>query len=291
MRVFKIFLLLFLASKAALAQDKLPQNKPLIVASINPLEQIILAITKDKSNNVLLIDSRNSEHEYSLKKSDIVALNKADLIFYISADLERKLAVAINANEKNKHAFELVKLSNLKLFPDRNNLKKTDPHIWLNPQNAVKIAEFVAQKVAEVDAKNADYYYKNLAEFKKEVHSAEKLIRVQLSKINGSQYLFFHDGYQYFEDYFGIKPMKIITAGHDSELSIADAKEIDLLVRQGAIKCIIGEKWDEKNTAQKLAKNYKVNFSNFDVSEVQVGYVEMLQALVRTVVGCGEVRS
>ncbi len=268
-------------------QSKQSQAKPTIVASINPLQNIILAITKDKSNNVLLIDSQKSEHDYSLKKSDIAALTKADLIFYISADLENKIDAAIKSNHNEAQAFEVVKIANLKLLASRANAKKIDPHIWMNPKNAVTIAEFIAKKVAQIDPQNAAQYRQNLASFKKEVQLAEKSIGLELKKINAAQYIFFHDGYQYFEDYFSVRPAKIIVSGHDSELAISDAKQIDTLVRSGVVKCIIGEKWDEKNTAQKIAKNYKINFSNFDVSEVQGGYVKMLEDIVRVMVQCG----
>ncbi len=268
-------------------QSKQSQAKPAIVASINPLQNIILAITKDKSNNVLLIDSQKSEHDYSLKKSDIAALTKADLIFYISADLESKIYAAIKANHKEGQAFEVIKIPNLKLLASRANAKKIDPHIWMNPKNALIIAEFIGEKVAQIDPQNAAQYRKNLASFKKEVQLTEKLIKLELKKINASQYIFFHDGYQYFEDYFAVKPAKIIVSEHDSDLTISDAKQIDALVKSGVVKCVIGEKWDEKNTAQKIAKNYQINFSNFDVSEVQGGYLKMLEDVTRVMVQCG----
>lgn len=280
----RIFLLLLISSQA-LAQNT-ETKKPLIVASINPIYQIILAITADKSNNVLIISPSVSEHDYSFKKSDLKAVTKADLIFYVSDDLEKNFAPLIKSQDKKLRAFELSKINGLKLLQKRNDVKKIDPHIWLNPQNAIKIAEFVAKKVAEIDVKNSAQYYKNLEKFKKEVTATDKIIKSQLSKIKGSDYVFFHDGYQYFENYFGLTSLKIIASNHDQELGIKDLKEIDALAKQGSIKCIFGEKWDEKNTAQKLARNYKIKFIKLDLTGEKNAYPELLIKISDSVSAC-----
>lgn len=274
---FKIILAFLLSLQSALAQDHNSQ-KPLVVSSINPLHQIILAISGDKSNDVLIINSSFSEHDYNLKKSDAKAVAEAALIFYVSEDLEKNFAKLVRAQNKESRAFELIKISGIKLLHKKNDPNKIDPHIWLNPQNAVKIAEFVAQKISQIDPKNSAQYRQNLDKFKKEILVTEKEIRLQISRNKTPDYIFFHDGYQYFEDYFGIKPVKIIAGGHDAELSLAEVKEIDFLVKQGAVKCIVGEKWDEKNTARKLAKNYKIRFSELDTSAAH-NYTETLKMI------------
>ena len=286
MKIFApIFLLFFLSFQTAQAQEKPAQKKPTIVVSINPIYQIILAITKDKSNNVLIMSPNVSEHDHNFKKSDIKAIRDADLIFYVSTDLEKNFPSLIKNQNKNLRAFELSKINGIKLLQLRNDAQKTDPHIWLNPQNAVKIAEFVTKKIAEIDAKNSAEYYKNLEKFKKEVVGAEKTIKSQLSKTKTLDYISFHDGYQYFENYFNLKPLKVIAISHDSELSISDAKEIDLLVNQSALKCIVGEKWDEKNTAQKLAKNYQLQFLKLD-SLGGASYLELLRKISEGISKC-----
>jgi zinc transport system substrate-binding protein len=281
MKIFApIFLLFFLSWQTAQAQER-----PLIVASINPIYQIILAITKDKSNNVLIMSPSVSEHDYNLKKNDVKAINDADLIFFVSADLEKNFPSLIKSQNKNLRAFELSKINGIKLLQLRNDAKKTDPHIWLNPQNAIKIAEFVTKKIAEIDVKNSAQYYKNLEKFQKEVMATEKTIKLRLAKIESPSYISFHDGYQYFENYFALKPLKVIANSHDSELAISDVKEIDLLANQAVLKCFIGEKWDEKNTAKKLAKNYQLKFFNTD-SLGGASYQELLLKIADGISQC-----
>jgi zinc transport system substrate-binding protein len=83
--------------------------------------------------------------------------------------------------------------------------------------------------------------------------------------INNQGYIFYHDGYQYFEDYFDVRPLKVVAYNHNSELTVGAMKEIDALIKSNQVKCIFGEPQDEKNSAMKLAKNYKIKFSILDL--------------------------
>ncbi len=283
----KAFLLLLLVTKTAFSQD-FSQRKPLIVVSINPIYQIISAITQSQTNNILVVNPSLSEHDYFLKKQDARAVSEADLIFYVSEDLEKNFSKLVASQNKKPQSFELIKIKDLKLLQNKKNPKKIDPHIWLDPENAIKIAEFVMQKIAEIDQKNSSTYQRNLQKFKKEIFLTKKTIKSQLFQSKASNYLFFHDGYQYFENYFGLKPLKTIFSNHDQELSIKDLRKIDALAKQGKIKCVLGEKWDKKNTAQKLAQNYKIKFVSLDLIGQNSGYADLLLKISADISSCME---
>lgn len=281
MRFLNFFLAFSLSAGAALAQN------PKVVSSINPIHQIVLAITEDKINSVVIIDPTISEHDFTMKKSDVAMISKAALVFYVDGNLEHPFARILKNPEISKKTFKLSQINGLKLLQVRGHEKELDPHLWLNPENAVKIAEFVAQKLSEVDAEDAKKYQKNLEKFKKETEKTSAKIRAQLAKINDSGFVFYHDGYQYFEDFFGVKPLKIVSHNHDHELSVKDVRALDKLVKEGKVKCIFGEPQDERNSAMKLAQKYQIKFSTLDlIGGKDVDYQELLQNLADDLDGC-----
>jgi zinc transport system substrate-binding protein len=283
MKFIKYFLLLWISANSALAQ-----NAPAVAVSINPLYQILLAITNDKDNSHLIINPSTSEHNYQLKKSDVEFLSKADLVFYIDRNLEKNFPKLIKNSAISQKSYELSQVNGIKLIARRNNSKIIDSHIWLNPQNAVIIAEFMTQKISEIDPKNSQKYQINFIKFKKEVEKTEKIIRQELAKNSNSNYVFYHDGYQYFEDYFATKPLKIMSYDHATELSVKDVREFDLLANAGKVKCIFGEALDEKNSAQKLAQNYKIKFATLDVigRKEDGGYSKLLLRISKNLKDC-----
>ena len=285
MKFLKIFFLFLILSGAALAQDEIG-HKPLIITSINPLYQILLAITKDKNNSVLIINPNLSEHNYQLKKSDVESFSKADLIFYIDDELEKNFPKLIKNFSAEKKSYKASEIKGIKLLQRKDNENKLDIHLWMNPLNVIKIAEFMAQKICKIDRKNCKTYQKNFYKFKEEVLMTAGLVQKKLSKAKPANYVFYHDGYQYFENYFSLKPLKVI-ARDDRELSVKEARDLDLLMKAGKIKCIFGDVHDERNSAQKMAQNYEVKVVALNLNgEMEGGYDGLLLKIVDAIVEC-----
>lgn len=264
--------------------------KPKVVASINPIYQILTAIVGEKAEVALVVNPKLSGHHYQLKNRDVRAIHEADLVFYVDDELERNL-VKLVSNEKS--ARELSGVSGIKLLDQRGFLKqmgrvskKMDLHIWLNPRNAIKIAEFMVQEVALIDPKNSQIYQRNLFEFKKKIFLLEeKLFRVIENSTVSSHVLFTQD-YQYFEEYFRVKPLKVILSSHDHGLRMSDVREFNLLLQKGRVKCVFGDVYDESNAVQKLAKNHGLRYVALNLIGFGGDYFKILEEIADGIASC-----
>lgn len=268
MSFLRNFCLFFLLSNQAWSLD--------VVVSINPVKQIVAAIGGDIN---LIIRPEQSEHDYQLKKNDVAALLKADLIFYVDDSLEKNFPKLIKNYSLEKKSYQLSQINEIKVLASRSNPRKIDPHLWLDPENGIKIAEFVAQKFCEIDQKNCAEYQNNLRKFRQEIIKTEKAIKSELAKLK-TPYAIHHDAYQYFENFFGIKAQKIISSDHSQQLRVGDLKGLE------SVKCLFGERIDERNAAQKLAKNYNLKFVKLDVIGGQESYSELLLNIAKGFSSC-----
>lgn len=248
-----------------------------VVVSINPVKQIVSAIGGDV---FLIIKPNQSEHDYQLKKNDIAALIKADLVFFIDDSLEKNFPKLIKKFSLEKKSYQLSQVSGIKLLESRFDRKKIDPHLWLDAENAVKIAEFVAQKFCEIDQENCSYYRNNFKKFRQEILKTAKLIKSDLASFK-TAYATYHDAYQYFEKYFGIEAQKIISTNHFEQLKASNLKGLE------SVKCLFGERFDERNAAQKLAKNYHLKFIQLDGIGEEESYTNLLTNLSKKIIDCG----
>ncbi|OSQ44505.1 zinc ABC transporter substrate-binding protein ZnuA [Thalassospira sp. MCCC 1A01428] len=85
--------LLFTGALLAAAQFVLPTSSqaadaPHVVASIKPIHSIAAAIMQGVGEPELLVKGAASPHTYSLRPSEASALQNADLVIYVSPDLE-----------------------------------------------------------------------------------------------------------------------------------------------------------------------------------------------------------
>jgi zinc transport system substrate-binding protein len=91
-----------------------------------------------------------------------------------------------------------------------------DPHVWLDPANAMAMAAAVAAELAMADPANAAAYTANAETFARSLDALSEKIAADLAPVKTVPYVVFHDAYQYFEKRFGLA-----AAGSISDVSAA----------------------------------------------------------------------
>lgn len=283
MRNLIVFIFLLSTSKA------FAEGSP-IVASINPIYQIILSISGGLDEVILIIDPNVSEHNYYLKKSDLNNVKNAKVIFYVDNSLENNFAKLINSLDLNYKSYQLSKIKDLKLIYNNNQY---DKHIWLNLDNAILIADFIKLKLCELNNKNCSFYKKNFDKFKKELLEFSKINQKKLLNYSQNNFIFYHSSIIYFEDYFQLRSaLKMINNNH-SEIKIKDYKTIENLLKDNQIKCIFADNHDEKNTSKRMANKHNIGFRALDIIgkknySSDNGYLLIIEKLIKDFSDCLE---
>jgi len=265
------------------AQSEISQrnNSPLFVATINPLYQILLAITEDKNNSILLFNPYKSEHGYELAKDDLATLSRARVIFYMDDNLEKNFAKLVKNFSLGSRSYQMARVPGLKLLRQRGNAQKIDYHLWLDPQNAIKIADFISQRLCEVDGINCAKYRNNYQKFSLNVNAVAADLNNQLERYRNLGFVFYHDAYQYFEDYFNLRSLMVLSYEGEPAMSISALRQFDKLAKAKSVRCVFGEVLDETNSAEKLARKYQINYMPINAIGLNgESYSDMLTSLV-----------
>ncbi len=233
----KIFILLsaILVSATATAADT---NR--IVATIKPLHSLVAAVLGDSAQATLLISNGASPHGFHLKPSQMSALQHAEIIFYVDAQLETFLPPAFAALPKTIHTLAVAKAPGLTRLGYRKrgpwddhahglrqeaheehhgekhhgdgHHDEEDMHIWLDPMNAVRIVEFIAEKLGAVYPENRDIYRSNARETNASIRRLDAGTKRALAAVQTQPFIVFHDAYQYFEHRYHLTNAGAITS-------------------------------------------------------------------------------
>ncbi len=116
-----------------------------------------------------------------------------------------------------------------------------NPHAWLDPDNARRWLDAIAEQLSEIDPDNAAYYRDNAARGKEELASLEGHIQGRLANSADTRFIVFHDAYQYFEEAFNVHAAGAISIGDASSPSPARVEELQTLVNDENIQCVFSE--------------------------------------------------
>lgn len=193
------------------------QAAPLrIVATIAPVQALVAAVTQGVENPKLLVPLGNSPHVYALKPSDAANLAQADLIFWIGPSLETFLQKTLTSPATKPKVITLLDAPQLnRLAPrqggvweaDEDELKlptslsqyeNVDPHIWLDPRNAIVLLQYISSVMIEKDPAHKARYQKNTQTAIARLTALDEQLATQLAPVKKQPFIVFHDAYQYF---------------------------------------------------------------------------------------------
>ncbi len=216
----------------ALLAVSLPVRAIEVLTTIKPLGFIAAAITDGVSEPKVLLPTGASPHDFSLRPSDILSINSADLVVWVGPELEGFMAKPL-AN--HPHALTLTQVEGMPLFNyatqdshdshdhdahdhaahehgdhdhdeghEGHHHEGVDPHIWLGPTQAKVIAKAIASELGKLDPANQARYDANLAAFDAKVDAKDKVIAEQMKAVNQKGYFVFHEAYGYWERHYGM---------------------------------------------------------------------------------------
>jgi len=229
-----------------------------VVNSILPLWHITNAIGGKKINNILLINPSDSEHDFQLKPKDLLHLQQARLIFYVSDQLESFMQpIKQTIEQSGGKIINVADYAKIALLTNEN--KQNNWHIWLNPHNILAIADLQLAKFCDVDADNCIVYQQNHKHFVDKIQQAINVSKQNKKSINGN-IIAFDDAYQYFFDFYNIDTKLVLTSHHQDGIKINKMSQLLQITNK---TCIVAE--TDNLHARKIATKYNLTYIDFDL--------------------------
>ncbi len=296
---FLPFFLTFLFPLAAQAEA------PRVLASIAPLAGIAAAVMEGVGTPAVLVKGNASPHTYQLSPSDAAALSQAQLVVWVGAGLENFLERPLATLADKAEILELLKTDGLETLSTRagglweeeadehheHEHGATDPHLWLAPNNAAKIAALIGEKLAALDSEHADTYRTNVRRFTERLLLLDRDLTTRLAPAKTRPFIVFHDAYQYFEHHYGLTGAGAMTLAPEEHPSAARVAVLRTRIEEGKIACVYAEPQFSPALIATLTEGTKAGTGtlNPDASDLPVNaalYPAYLSRLVEDFLAC-----
>lgn len=221
------------AAGAANANDDTGRLR--VVTTVAPLTSIAATIGGDRVRVTGLVPEGTNSHTFEPPPSAAEVLSEADLILVNGLKLEDPTAELATEN-KRKDA-TIVALGDRVLprgewifdfsFPEKDG--KPNPHLWTDPNYAVRYAEVIAAEYARRDPDGTATYDANLAAFRTSAGALGAAMVEAGKTVARKELLTYHDGYAYFARDFG---WTVLGAIQPSNFEEPTPREVTALIEQ-----------------------------------------------------------
>jgi zinc transport system substrate-binding protein len=298
LRSLLLVVLLLAQNISVQAQSDLDENaKPVILATIKPIQLILVAIGGRYVQVDVLLPPLVSPHLYQLKPSDRQRLDSADLLVWIGPEMERFLVKPLSLVDDSR-IFTLLENMTMKNDHDGHadghkagHDHGIDPHIWLSPAKALVIAKRAAQHLSALLPQHQKTFEKNLSRFGQQLSVVDEGLKLAFSQMDAKPYLVLHDGYQHFEQYYGIKRAAALTLSPDRKPGAKHLWGIQKQIDQGVIGCVFTEPQYQPAILTSIIGDTIINTEVLDPMAMEVdvsqqAYVEFIKSFGQSFIRC-----
>jgi len=174
---------------------------------------------------------------------------------------------------------------------DENHEKEDDVHIWLSPDNAVKIIKKVNKELSLYFPENAVTYNKNTNQMIKKINQLEVELKNELSGIKDKPYVVFHDAYQYFETSFGLNAVGSVALEGDIASSPKQISFIKDKIFKLKASCVFKEPQFNSKLVKIVVEGTNAQIGTLDPLGINVKsgenfYLQLLKNMAKSLKDC-----
>ncbi len=274
---------------------------PHVLATIKPVHALVAAVMQGVSEPDLLIGGALSVHDYALKPSDARKIERSAAIFEVGPDMEAYLTAPLAALGARGEVVALEHAPGVHLLPARRGglwedeesprEGPMDPHMWLDPQNAIAMTRAIAATLIKIDPAHAKAYRANADRESAALAALDKELTAKLAPLRGRPYIVFHDAYHYFEARYGLTPTGAVTVAPDRPVGPRRIAVLRKVIAAGRVACIFREPEFPPKLIETLSEGTQVKTGvldevGADLSPGPALYPQLLRGLARSLTDC-----
>jgi len=256
-----------------------------VFVSILPQVYFVEKIAGEYAEVEPLVGPGQSPETYEPTIRQMTRLAESHVYFRIGSPFEKRLL------EKIEKAFEKLNIIDVRegielIYPDYgididSTTAEPDPHVWLDPRNAIIIAENIYRGLCELDRDHCSEFEKNLQALKADLQAVDKKLAEILKPLRGGKFYVFHPAFGYFAERYGLEQVSIEVAG--KEPSARQLAEIIENAKKDGIRVIFAQRQFSKDNAEAVAR--AINGAVVQLDPLAPDYISNLENLARELAG------
>ena len=229
-----------------------------VVTGFYPLQWVTQRIAGDHASVSSLTSPGREPHDLELTIRQTADVEDADLVVY-----EKGLQPAVDEAIATTDQAHLVEAMSVSSTQERDGT--ADPHVWLDPQNMVRIAQAVETQLSAIDAQHAADYRQAFERVREDLAGVDQAYRRQLQHCRLHTVVVSHDAYGYLPTPFSFEAIDGLSP--DAEPSPARLAELRDLIRSEHLTTVFTEPLGSAAMADTLAASAGVRTAVLDPIE------------------------
>jgi manganese/zinc/iron transport system substrate-binding protein len=201
-------------------------------------------IAGERASVTALMGEGIDPHTYRQTRSDVVAMTRADAVFWHGLNLEAQLAEFLADLGRRKPVVALgERVSRDKLLEDPGAIGKPDPHVWMDPRLWREVVNAARDALATLDPVGRSTFDANAAQYLSELERLATYANQALGTVPQASRVLVtaHDAFNYFGRAYNYEVVGIQGISTESEAGLRQIEDIVRLLLERKIRSVFVE--------------------------------------------------
>src|SRR5512137_230368 len=233
-----------------------------ILATVLPLREFAAAVAGNRAEVRLLLPPGAGVHDWQPRPGDIGRLAECDLLLFIGSGLEPWLPSLLKALPPGRpKTFEAAATLSLRESDGEEGGEAAhdhgplDPHVWLDFELDVRIAERIADELGRLDPAGASVYAANAAKLAARLAALDQEFRVGLAGCRGKVLVLAgHNAFGYLARRYGLVQRALYGLSPDAQPKPRDIMAAVDYCRKNGVRTVFSESSVPPGLAETLAR-------------------------------------
>lgn len=276
-----VFTLMFAALLNCRSTPPVADSRIAVATSIAPLADFARQVGGDRVRVFSIVPSGANPHTFEMNPEQMSQLAGARVMFLNGIGLEY-WADKVLDNFVSR-GLQVVQLSNgIPVLADDDHAGG-NPHVWLNPQFAMKQVSSIRDALCTLDSSFAPVYRQNAERYLRELRQLDSEIEQDIKQWHFRSFICFHPSWNYFADRYGLVQAAVIEKRPGFEPTPGEVAEIITLVKKLKARAIFAEKQFPLKISQMIAQEAGADVLVLDPlgdDSPNYTYIQMIKANV-----------
>src|SRR5438128_4392231 len=240
-----------------------------VMTATTDLAALAQEIGGDKVDVESIARGYQDPHFVEAKPSFLLKLRRADLLIVVGLELEIGWLPPLITQSTNPKIqvgapgyFDASRFARILEMPtgavtraEGDVHPQGNPHYWLDPDNGLRVAKGIADKLSEMHPGDAAYFAQRYAEFEQKLKQADQQWMAQMKPYAGRKIVTYHRSWPNFAGHFGLNVVGYVEPRPGIPPSPQHTVELIGQMKRDGVKIIVVEPYFDLKTPNAIARD------------------------------------
>jgi ABC-type Zn uptake system ZnuABC Zn-binding protein ZnuA len=244
------------------------ENKLQIMTATTDLAALAQEVGGDKVDVESVARGYQDPHFVEAKPSFLLKLRRADLLIVVGLELEIGWLPPLITQSTNPKIqvgapgyFDASRFAKILEIPTGQVTRAEgdvhplgNPHYWLDPENGLRIARAIQDKLTEMRPNDSAYFAQRYASFEQRLKQADEQWLAQMKPYAGRKIVTYHRSWPNFAEHFGLNVVGYVEPRPGIPPSPQHTVELIGMMKRDGVKVIVVEPYFDLKTPNSVAR-------------------------------------